>query len=311
MPIPVAFPTTPTPAPPATLRTGLSMSWIDDLDVEWPLQRDGQIGGLQVMPGVRGLHFPPVDRYTSTSPAQAGSSYRGSHALERECMWPLALFHDGTDREWVEFERAFWRGMQPGRTGTWRVTCPDGEYRDLTVRAVHDGDTVHELDPVYAGWVTYGVPTVAEQPFWRGPVQTRTFDSGTGLSSPSGGFVINITPSSTLATATINNPGDVDAYGVYTITAGAGGVTSIDIGAGANLTRYAATIPSGQTRVIDMRPDRLTVVDQDGNDRIADVEELAFDAPIPPGQPVPLTFAMVGNGKVRVDVEPLYWRAYA
>lgn len=311
MPIPVSLPTTVTPPPPAALRTGLIMTWIDDQDVEWPLQLDGGVGGLQMMPGVRGLHFPQVDRYTSVSPAQAGSTYRGSRANERECLWPLALFHDGQSADWVAFERAFWRGLQPGRVGTWRVYAPDGSYRELICRGVHEGDVTHELDPVLAGWATYGVALVAEQPFWAGKPETRTFDSGSGDSAPSGAFVLNIKSSSTLATATINNPGDVDAYGIYTITAGTGGITSVDIGAGDALTRYSATIPAGQTRTIDMRPDRLTVVDQDGNDRISDVTALAFDAPIPAGQPVPLTFSMVGNGTVRADVRPLYWRAYA
>jgi len=52
------------------------------------------------------------------------------------------------------------------------------------------------------------------------------------------------------------------------------------------------------------------VVDQYGNDRISEVASTSKWGTIPPGQPTPLSLAMVGVGEVSARIDPVFYRAY-
>ena len=284
-----------------------AMTWTGWDGSEWDLLGSN---GVALTAGARGMSMPPVDRFTSTSPALAGSRWRGSRTLEREVFWPLFVYNDGGSQAWVEHDRAFWRTMDPTRPGLWSVTHPDGTIRTLVCRFVDDGDGVFDRDPSAAGWAVYGVTLVAEQPYWQGTPVTQTWKTVSPVSffgAGSGGPPFTISPGSSLAKASINNPGDVDAYPLYTIT---GPVDSVSVGYAGNVVQLGA-IADGQTRIVDTRPDRLTVKDQNGVDRWSELGASAnFDAPLPPGNPISLSLAMVGAGTVTASIIPLYYRAW-
>lgn len=286
------------------------MSWTGWDGSQWDLL--GNSGGVFLTrDGVRGLASPKVDRFTSMSPALAGSRWRGSRTLEREVFWPLMVFHDNGSAAWQAYDRAFWATMDPDRPGWWSVTNADGSTRTLRCRFVDDGDHQVSADPSQRGWDVYAITLIAEDPWWRGPVVRRSF--APAASRPFFGGVeggsgppFYISPGSTLDTAAINNPGDVDAHPVYVVT---GPTTRVSVGVGGHLVTFGGVLRDGQSVTIDTRPDRLTVVDGDGADRLRDLTAAEFVA-IPAGAQVPLTLDMVGAGTVDVALEPAYRRPW-
>lgn len=317
MPI-LATPTsvvTPAQVLPTTLfdRRPLWHKWTGWDGSEWLLTDPAS--GVRLLRGYRGVGMPTPQRYTTIRPALPGTRRRGMRMPEREVVWNLAVFTDATAAWWA-YDNAFWRTMDPGQTGLWSVTSPAARgttiTRTLRCAFVDGGDTNIDIDPGMAGFRIYeGITLVAEdQPLWAGPTVTRTFDNSATagfFSAPGDNFVIRISPGNTVSRAQIDNPGDVDAYPVYTIV---GPTTSVTLGVGPKTTQYLAAIPAGEIRVIDTRPGRQSITDQAGNDRIADMGAIAFNNPIQPGKSVPLTINMVGTGAVTVSLDPLYYRAW-
>lgn len=266
--------------------------------------------GVRLLRGYRGVGTVAHDRYASTSPALAGSTWRGWRAREREVFWPLLVYR-GPGQEWVDYDSAFWQGLHPERVGAWTITHPNGAWRKLQCRLVDDGGFTVELDPAFVGWARYGATLVAEQPFWEGKVERRTFGSATPVDfyDPAGSPAFHITSGSTLAGASINNPGDVAAWPKWTITAGVGGITDTEVGVDGGVIEVPVALAEGESITIDTRPTEGTAVDGTGVDRFAELG--AWDPrPVPPGQPVPLSLSLVGAGTVTAELTPLYLRAW-
>lgn len=289
-----------------------AMTWTGWDGSVWDLT--GRTGGVALMPGTRGLTLPPFDRFVSSSPSVSGSRWRGWRADDRSVFWPTRVYHGDGSAAWTAYDRAFWKSLRPDRTGVWEVVQLNGEARRMELRLSGDSEMALDIIPSILGFVTYPI-SLDGSPYWESsePI-TRFFESvtpqpffgGTG----GGGFgpPFYISSGSSLTSATITNPGDVDAYPTYVIT---GPSTAVSVGYAGNVVQYAATIPDGQTRTIDTNPDKQTVVDQDGNDRWADLGSSAeFDAPIPPGAGVPLTLSMTGTGSVSVQITPQWFRAW-
>lgn len=311
MPIVIA-PEETTPPPVAQWPGLAAMTWTGHDGSQWDLLGSA---GLCLTDGLRGLHMPNIDRYVNTSPALAGSRWRGSRTAEREVFWPLLVWSDAGSQDWLEYDRAFWATMRPDATGVWEVRQPDGRARRLSCRFVDDSDHSTSWDPTRRGWDVYGVRLVAEQPFWEGDPVTRTWNNPAptpffGGVTGGKGPLFYISSGSTVISASVDNPGDVDAYPVYTVDTSGGAVDSVSVGYAGN-TVDLGPIPAGQKRIIDTRPDRLTVVDQNGADKWSDLTgDPEFDAPIPPGESVPLSLSMVGSGTVSLSLTPLYYRAW-
>src|SRR5699024_2008381 len=96
--------------------------------------------GVRLMRGVRGLTQPPRVRYTSQSAGVSGSRSRGGRTTEREVFWPTRVYAGDSSAAWLDYDRAWWQSLNPRRTGVWRVTRPDGSWRELVCRPVSDDD---------------------------------------------------------------------------------------------------------------------------------------------------------------------------
>lgn len=269
--------------------------------------------GVRAAPGIRGLTLPQWQSWDSTSPAIAGQSHRGSRALPRECLLAVWVLSDAGSLAWIEHDRAFASTLDPDRPGVWEVTHPDGQRRRLSCRVTEDGVGALDRDPSVPGWVGYQLGMVADQPFWEGdPVQRQwintvpvNFFGGTpgGFGPP---FVIGT--GSTISGATITNRGEVETYPIWQID---GPWTTVTVGTAGRTATLTANVLAGQSRFIDTRPDRLTVTDQDGADRIAELSATSdLLSPIPPGAEVPLSLSMTGTGAVTATITPLYRRAW-
>lgn len=261
---------------------------------------------VRLKQGIRGLSMPPVRRYATESPAVPGSRWRGAVPEERDVFWPLAVY-SGRGQGWHDQDRAFWKTMDPERPGVWAFEQPDGEVRRLRCRFVDDGEHTFTRNPGGSGWQMYGVTLVAEQPYWEGTAQARYF----GADPPVTFFTADATvfaldPGQTVASAVIDNPGDVDAYPVWTIT---GPTDSAVLGVGGRLIEVPLAVPDGQSLVVDPRPAAQTAILSTGEDVTGLLGAVDF-APVPPGESVALSLELVGDGFISASLTPLHYRAW-
>jgi hypothetical protein len=277
-------------------------------------------GLMLVQDGVRGLSMPPVQRWSSVSPALDGSRWRGFRVQEREVFWPLLVWStEGTDA-WVERDSQLWRMLRPEDQGTWTVATVQGGYRSLRLRIVDDGDHMFRRDPLKTGWTVYGIKLVAEQPYWEGEKQTVSWDNET-LEPFFPGPPFTISGSNSMDGAVLDNPGDVAAWPVWTVL---GPCSSAEIGVGGRKITIPFAVADDETLVIDTRPDAQTaivsretvVTTPEGGfeqviedvDRTADLGAVEF-ASIPPGEAVELSLSAAG-GSVQAELTPLFYRAW-
>lgn len=269
-------------------------------------------GGLFVTnEGLRGLSFPLVQRYTSSAPTVAGTTWRGFRTDERETFWPVYLFHDAGSEAWMEFDRAFWRSMHPAKTGLWTVYHPNGTTRAVELRFGDDGDHAFTHDPVKSGWEKYGVRCYAEQPYWMGPlVETETFYAADPVEVFGGPGVLNLMAGSDMSTASITNPGDVESWPVWRIT---GPFTSLSVGVGDAVVELPGGLGAGESRIIHTRPDLMVMLDGSGADVTDELGGSTEFVPVPAGQDESLTIEMSGGASgasVQAGLQPLYFRAW-
>lgn len=288
----------------------MSLRWTGADGSVWDLA-DYSGGAVLAQGGLRGLGMPTMTRYSTAGPVVPGSRWRGMRIEDRDVLWNVFVGSDGGSADWLIKDRAWWAGLRPDVAGTWRVTLPTGSYRELTCRLVDDGDWGPEVDPVMSGWALYQVSLVADDdPLWRGaPIdQTYTAGSSTNWLSPGGGGVIGISPSQTIGSATLTNPGDVEAWARWSIT---GPCDSAVLGVAGGTVTYTSPIASGRTVTIDTSPRVLTARDDTGVDVSGLVTWSAL--PIPPGANVPLTVTLASLGagaQVGVRIVPGYYRAW-
>lgn len=270
-------------------------------------------GGVFLAPTVRGLSTPSHDRFTSSSPAIAGSRHRGHRVIEREITWNVWVVSDLGSDDWQAKDAAFHATMRPDRTGVWEITRHDGTRRRLTCRFVEDATQTFDMDPTAHGWQLYQLILVAEQPFWLGDSVTQTFKNSDPVNffgGVPGGFAAPfvIGAGSTIASATLTNPGEESASPVWTVT---GPCTTVTLGVGPASVTLTAPLAAGAVRVVDTRPNRLTVMDADGADKFSELSTTSqMLQVVPPGKSVPLSLSMSGTGTVRVDLSPLFRRAW-
>lgn len=294
------------PAPPESPWTGMPMTWTGWDGSVWNLCNGAE--GIVLQAGVRGLGQAPYTEWLDKSPAVPGAQYLGEIADEREVFWPIKVWSDASSREWVERDRAFWRTLRRGRTGVWTVQHPDGAKRSLTLRVRSDGDPSFDTIPSLRGWAKYGITLIADQPYWEGEQVTKPFGDGT----PPRGFLPSATSrgyavgsGSTLATAKVTNPGDVETPVVWEAH---GPFTSVTVGVGDELVVAPIEALEGQTLVVDT-DEKVQAAFLDGVDVTERLTRADFGL-LPPGTSVPLSLAMAGTGYITATYTPLYERAW-
>lgn len=290
---------------------GLQITWTGFDGVVWDLTSPSS-GAVLAPGGLRGLNMPPIERYSSSTPALAGSRYTGYRVGEREVFWPLFVFSRIGSDDFMRTDASFWSTMRVDRPGVWTVARDGGRPRFLHCRYTDDGDQSYDTDPVLAGWSLYGITLVADtQPMWEGESLTWTFLRD---ATPSGWFastgsVFLIGPSSTLSGASVSNPGDLEAWPVWSVVGPCDSGSRLSVGGGAlNLN---APIGDGVIVTIDTRPDSMAATASTGADLSGSVEWGPL--PVPPGSVVGADIALSNPGigaQVSVRLTPLYYRAW-
>lgn len=288
-------------------------TWIDFEGNEWDLCRGNS--GLLLLAGMRGTGMPPIQPYKSVSAGLHGSRWRGMQVLERDCFWPLKVFSDAGSEAWITHDAQFWRTLHPERTGTWKVTQPNGVSRTLQVRFVDDGQKAFDTAPELIGWTHYSISLVAEDPFWKGEPISRVWgptdeqpyfggDSGGGFGPP-----YYITSGLSTSSAAIENPGDVEAWPTWTIY---GPCSSAEVGVGDDVIEVPITLTAGQWVRIETSPyageTSQRAIDQAGVDRTAQLGTVDF-AWVEPSASADLNVSIVGAGLIEGRIVPSYLRA--
>jgi hypothetical protein len=287
------------PPPPVPAWAGYVMTWTGPDGFTWAL--DGSQGVLLLQDGLVGLHLPGYDRYTSTAPATAGSRHRGSRAQERSVEWNLLVYADDSSEEWRALDRAFWSSFDVDDPGVWTVTDPAGRSLSLDCRLVPQNDP-YDRDPSLFGWALYHVQLVANQPFWRGEQVSQSWQNTTAVPFFGVDGQLHISNGSSATSAIMSNPGDVDAWPVWTIT---GPMTSLSITVNGGMITIP-TLTSTETLVVDTDPGVATAI-KNGVDVSGTVDP--WDPrPIPRGDDGPLTINANGTGTIAVSITPRYRR---
>ena len=274
--------------------------------------------GIALGRGIRGLDFPDVETWDTTSPALDGAQYAGYRVASREVFLNLRVYSRASSQEWIEWDRRFQRSFlpaAPGVRGPGRLTvvAPDGAARHLECFPIHDGSHGFEVDPSVRGYAQYGRTLIAHRPFWTtGPLPTRKFEAGGqvgffgGKVGQSGApFVIG--GGATLGAAVIDNPGDEPAWPVWRLN---GPFTQVRIGTPQQMTEITVEVAAGEWLEVDTDPLAQTVTDHTGQPRFPQAVTGAPFTPVPPGKNVPLVAEMVGDGSIEVTIAPLYHRAW-
>lgn len=287
------------PPPPVPVWVGYEMTWAGADGSTWTL--DGSQGVLLLQDGLVGLHFPEHDRFTSTAPSTAGSRHRGSRAQERDVEWNLLVYSDESSAEWQAIDRAFWSSFDVDDPGVWTVADAGGRSLSLECRLVPKNDP-YDRDPALHGWSLYHVQMVACEPFWRGPEVSQTWQNAAPVPFFGVDGQLHVSNSSSMTAATMNNPGDVEAWPAWTIT---GPMTSLSITVdGGTIT--IPTLASGDTLIVNTDPAVATAL-KNGVD-VSGLVDPWDPRPIPRGDDVPVTLTVTGTGSVTATITPRYRR---
>lgn len=303
--MPIVLATPPSAPPPGAVSAALGYRWLGPDGSVWDLN-DWRSGVFLDNSGVTGLHFPKMTKYRSSSRAVPGHRNRGWRAESRDVFWPVCVWADGSE-DWRTLYTRFFNTIHPEKAGVWEVTA-GSQVRRLRLTGVFDSEHEFPLDPYMEGWATIPVQMEPEQPFWEGdPIAVGPFSEPVGvdfidpvLLAPT----FHLSPAATFATATIPNPGDVDAWLVWTVE---GPLTDVVLGVGGVTASVPFSLLAGQTLRIDTDPRKVSAL-LDGVDATEQLGLLEFAA-VPSGGAAPLSVSASGAGGITASLTPLFFRA--
>lgn len=284
---------------------------------EWDLMN----GPMQLVPGgIRGLSFPPTQTYADSSPSLDGRRRRGVRVLERPVLLPLDIGVGLSPEEFRTQEAAFLRTFRPERPGTLSVTVDETRTLECSLDDTNDS-TTFETDPFEEfgnGDMALPYPLllelIADDPWWRGPEVVREFTAPEGEAfypaSESDPWVLNISSAAAIIDDSITNPGDEEAWPIYTIL---GPVTSFTITlAGSTISSGTINVPDGGKLVIDTDPNRQTALLTVGTTTTLVTRQLGameFRS-VAAGFTRTLAGFVTGTGSMNIRFFPKYFRAW-
>lgn len=318
---------------PAVVLDGGDQSYTGSLGLDW-WGVDGSHWDLNSGPvrasvaGIKGLGMPDVKFQVTENAGRDGQRMRDFRRNARTVFIPVR-FKGAAGTDVMGVQRRFWRALGLGQYGTLVATTPDGVTRSLRCRFEDDGNYAYTLDPFTAFTTTIGLTLTADDPYWYGnrvtasysldPSTQVNFFGGGDPAATNSGPPFYLSASTGTQSYTVDNPGDVDAWPLWSIV---GPAVSFQVGIGSRTIAGAITIPADRTLLIDTNPNAQTAVlvdtaayQLDGTQanvarvRFQDFSAIDF-APVPRGTSVQLTMTINGSGAVGVAVDPRFERAF-
>lgn len=272
----------------------------------WHLH-DGRQGVMMEARGLVGLHNPPVAKFESKSRGIPGARLRGWRAEQRPVRWPVMVERRSRSDDWFSAYAGFFDSIHPIKEGVWAVTV-NGATRTLRLTGEFDGDHAYQVDPMLLEWAQYDVKLQAAQPFWEGaPVTPEPWSAGDpqDFIDSEGAPAFHLSGSSTFENAAIENPGDVDAFPVWTFT---GPLADVSVSVDGKTLAIPFDLTDGHVLRVDTDPRRLSAL-RDG----VDVRQLlGFQSygPVPAKGESKLTIVATGAGSIAMQITPLFMKAF-
>jgi hypothetical protein len=243
-----------------------TFTWFDPDGGIWPLSNTSENLGWFTLTGPAGTEAATIEITTDTRP-RGGERVRAIADKPMVIQWPLEIFgrnHDEFIERYRTISRAFKLTTRRQRPGVLRVQRPSGSIREIEAFYSEGLSGEAGQNHLFARPV---ITLFCPDGKWRDPtalVLERTFAPAAGGGEPVITYFdpyLSITSSSVLGSdpideddpaslTSINNPGDVEAWPVWTVT---GPLTELRAWNVTRDTRFVLTytLTAGQTLTID------------------------------------------------------------
>lgn len=201
--------------------------------------------------GVDGHMAAPIVIADSRPPSIPGGVWRSQVVDPREVTLIL-LGHSRDADAWSQMCRQVVADFDTSTSeGVLTVAHPDGNTRALRCRYVDGLGAPVEGEPGVVKYGTFAVQLRAYDPWWYGPVQRRTFQPAVSGGFPWPPIVVQSTELIGSGSV-VTNPGDVEAYPVWTLAGPLSEVTATaESGASWTVTK---TLGPGEVVTVDTDP---------------------------------------------------------
>ncbi|WP_329520502.1 hypothetical protein [Spirillospora sp. NBC_01491] len=209
----------------------------------WPLTTESA-GWFTLSEGVSGLDAAPYELTKDDHP-RGGSRLRYVQPLERAIIWPLYVYGDSHMEflaRWRALTAAFTRTLRLG-AGWLEIGRPDGSRRRIAV-TYQDGFEGQGKQGTGITSDSAVLTLYCEDPYWIDPVPVRArreFSEGVDFLDP----YPSVSSSQVLGATTLVNPGDVEAWPVWTFTGPASLVTVTHTGTGESFSLDPGAVGHG------------------------------------------------------------------
>lgn len=279
--------------------------FVDEYTV-W-IDPDGSMMPLAPEWRAAGRFAPPTVREEDDVPGEPGSRLRAIKHAPRE--FSLALWIEDTDPAALRRQmRDLVFRMDPVRgDGRIRVSSPAGDQREIHCRVVGGLEMSEVLGETSADTVQRAVATFrAVDPYWYWVSDLVTeFEAGDPPSFfPI--FPLRLASSEVFVDASVDNPGDVEAWPVWRITGPGTGLVLRNLSTG-EVFDADITLASGERVVIDTRPGAKTITRSDGTNLWTEVDEMSWMWALQRGTTllrIEMTGTTPGVSKARLEFRP-------
>lgn len=298
---------------PAIATDLLALTWTGWNGDTWEVQGDSLSKAIMERYGRVGFGMPPIEHFYTQSATLNGTTWNGYRVPGRPFGFPV--FVTGSSPTEARAEQArFLTTMRPDKVGTLTVADPTGARRYIDLRYQSGADGEFESSEYAMYWYSHQLQMLAEDPFYYGdaiplefvaPGNVNFYGGGDGTQAP----LFYVGESRTTGNAVVPNPGDVDAWPIWTLH---GPFTSATLTVGGATINFPADIGAGHWLKIDTRLKNQLIVDDLGANRWNDAGAVAF-APIPASASTQLGLTLDGSDvdtKVEVEFTPNFWRAW-
>lgn len=310
IPVSEARPGTPVPVPERWQHTYVSIQGANGQGEIIPLTGlgSGSWPAIVLQPGVSGLDLPPFELHADDSPNLDGSSFRSVRATARQILLPVFVY--GIDRRTLrQFKRKLANALNP-KAGYCVLTFieQDGVPRRLQCYYAGGMEGNESSDAAGFKWVTYGIQLTAMDPWFYGDTEAVTkWAFGTSqpfLASPF--FPLKLGAGEQVTnTIKVTNPGDIEAWPVWTIT---GPLKSFEF-IGPDGSKFgipaqaggANALQPGRTLTVDTRPGYKTLLDDQGTNYFPLLDSAPSLWSVPPGTSTVTANLVAGSGTPMVS----------
>ncbi|WP_432482598.1 phage tail family protein [Kineococcus esterisolvens] len=250
-------------------------SELDTLDLDG-IASTGQ--GVQALSGAGGFGLPQVSVQWLEG-AGDGATYRGRRVLPRDIDLPL--FFQAHDRAGLQDLLSRFARMMAGRC-TLRLIEDDGSDWSTTVYRIGGGDYVYGADTIGETEFQTTVTLRAGDPYWTSSraIRQEITNRGAGRGLLGGSLMkLAISSSQAVGEVQMENPGDAEAYPVWTARGPGRDLKAISsTGQG---FEWLGTLAAGETLTIDTKTG--LVQDDKGQNRYEELAPSPRLWTVPPG----------------------------